>query len=120
MGLFRLVKQAITGEVIQKIDIPVIDSGVIMSLTLKKERGSGDLYVVLKLNEWHFGELFPFDRHEFKTFYQAVKSIRNSLMQTPPATRPGFVPKGLLRGSKRVLTGEVLQRIDTTANPDYA
>jgi hypothetical protein len=65
MGLFRFLKQAITGEVIQKIDIPVIDSGVIMSLVLKKERGSGDLYVVLKLNEWL--ELFPFDKREFET-----------------------------------------------------
>jgi hypothetical protein len=114
MGLFRFLKQAITGEVIQKIDIPVIDSGVIMSLVLKKERGSGDLYVVLKLNEWL--ELFPFDKREFETFYQAVNSIRHSLMQTSPAARPGFVPKGIIRGLKRTFTGEVIQRIDTTAN----
>jgi hypothetical protein len=96
-------------DVIQKIDTPV---GVSLSLT--RDRGSGDLYVFLwSFSATRFDDSVPLDRDEFDAFSEAVKSIGTSLMQTAPAAKPGF-----WRVLIRVFTGEVIQRIDTSAGDD--
>ena len=78
---FKKLKQVLTDEVIQRIDTRKgvslgINSGV--SLRLKRARGSGELYVVMRsvigdYNDHHF------TKHEFIQFSNAVETILNSL-----------------------------------------
>jgi hypothetical protein len=70
---FKKLKQVLTDEVIQRIDTR---NGV--SLRLKRARGSGELYVVMRsviegYNDHHF------TKHEFIQFSNAVETILNSL-----------------------------------------
>ena len=74
---FKKLKQVLTDEVIQRIE--GINSGV--SLRLKRARGSGELYVVMRsvigdldYNDHHF------TKHEFIQFSNAVETILNSLL----------------------------------------
>jgi hypothetical protein len=79
---FKKLKQVLTDEVIQRIDTRKgvsqgMSSGV--SLRLKRARGSGELYVVMRSviegmhNDHHF------TKHEFIQFSNAVETILNSL-----------------------------------------
>src|SRR5262249_38111408 len=78
---FKKLKQVLTDEVIQRIDTRKgvsqgINSGV--SLRLKRARGYGELYVVMRsvigdYNDHHF------TKHEFIQFSNAVETILNSL-----------------------------------------
>ena len=84
MGIFRALKQVLTGEVIQKIDT-TFDSGLsTISLRLKRDRGSEERYVVLAASSTGNMEYHVFERDEFEQFSQTVESIRNSLRQAPP------------------------------------
>ena len=98
-------------DVIQKIDTPISAGGSIMSLSLIRERGSGDLCVLLRddsVSNWsRYNASIELDRGEFEAFSQAVKSIGTSLMQTAPVAKTEF-----WRRLIRVFTGEVIHRID--------
>jgi len=77
---FKKLKQVLTDEVIQRIDTR---NGV--SLRLKRARGSGELYVVMRsvigdYNDHHF------TKHEFIQFSNAVETILNSLKHGPQPT----------------------------------
>ena len=82
MAFFDVVKglkRVMTGEVIQQIDTPANSGWTTMSLRLKKERGSDDLYVVLAgLTRGNY-QYFAFTRDEFGQFSDAVKTIRDAL-----------------------------------------
>jgi hypothetical protein len=85
MGFFgtaaKILKRTITGEVIQRIDTPVQDGWATLSLRLKKERGSGDLYVVLGAITSAKNEVYHyvFTENEFVQFSEAVKKTRDAL-----------------------------------------
>jgi len=120
---FKKLKQVLTDEVIQRIDTRKgvslgINSGV--SLRLKRARGSGELYVVMRsvigdYNDHHF------TKHEFIQFSNAVETILNSLRHRRVSSAIGEAveeqPDGRIfeffKGLKQVLTDEVIQRIDT-------
>jgi hypothetical protein len=75
-GFFRGLKQVLTGEVIQRIDTT---AG--LSLRLKRARGSGELYVVMRsatAGELHYHH---FTNREFIQFSNAVEAILNSLLK---------------------------------------
>ena len=63
-------------DVIQKIDTPISAGGSIMSLSLIRERGSRDLYVLLRddsVSNWsRYNASIELDRGEFEAFSQAV------------------------------------------------
>src|SRR5262245_38202371 len=120
---FKKLKQVLTDEVIQRIDTRKgvaieINSGV--SLRLKRARGSGELYVVMRsvigdYNDHHF------TKHEFIQFSNAVETILNSLKHRRVSSAIGEAveeqPDGWIfeffKKLKQVLTDEVIQRIDT-------
>ena len=81
MGIFRAIKRMVTGEVIQKIDTTVNGGVTTMSLRLKRERSSGDYYVVLAAISPGNYQYLAFDRDEFDRFSCAVEAIQNSLKQ---------------------------------------
>jgi len=83
MGIFRAIKRMVTGEVIQKIDTTVNGGATTMSLRLKRERSSGDYYVVLAAMSNGNYQYLAFDRDEFDRFSHAVEAIRNCLKQFP-------------------------------------
>jgi hypothetical protein len=84
MGIFRALKQVLTGEVVQKIDT-TFDSGLsTISLRLKQNQGSEERYVVLAASSTRKMQYHVFERAEFEQFSQAVEAIRNSLRQAPP------------------------------------
>jgi len=81
MGIFRAIKQVMTGEVIQQIDTAASGGAITMSLRLKRDRRSGDQYVVLAATAPGNYQYFAFDRDEFTAFSHAVDAIQNSLRQ---------------------------------------
>ena len=83
MGIFRALKRLVTGEVIQKIDTTVNSGATTMSLRLKRERSSGDYYVVLAAISSGNYQYSVFDRDEFDKFAHAVEAIQNLLKQSP-------------------------------------
>jgi hypothetical protein len=84
MGIFRELKLLMTGEVIQRIDATSDGGSSTISLRLKRERGSGEHYVVLVTGGGGHTQYNLLERDEFEQFSQAVESIRNSLRQAPP------------------------------------
>lgn len=83
MGIFRALKQVLTGEVIARIDT-TFDSGLsTISLRLKRDRGSEERYVVLAASSTGNMQYHVFERDEFEQFSQAVDAIRSSLRQSP-------------------------------------
>jgi hypothetical protein len=81
MGLFRSLKLAMTGEIVQKIDAPANDGLTTMSLRLKRERSSGKHYVVLAGLSPAHKQYFSFEKGEFESFAQAVETMKNVLAQ---------------------------------------
>jgi len=82
MGIFRTIKQVMTGEVIQQIDTAANGGKATMSLRLKRDRRSGNQYVVLAATAPGNYQYFAFDRDEFDSFSHAVQAIQNSLKQS--------------------------------------
>src|SRR5262249_53299799 len=125
---FKKLKQVLTDEVIQRIDTRKgvslgINSGV--SLRLKRARGSGELYVVMRsvigdYNDHHF------TKHEFIQFSNAVETILNSLILNSLKHRrvssaigeaveeqPAGRIFAFFNELKQLLNDEVIQPIDT-------
>ena len=80
-GFFKGLKQVLTGEVIQRIDTT---AGV--SLRLKRARGSGELYVVMRSAIAGNYNYHHFTNDEFIQFSNAVETILNSLKHGPQPT----------------------------------
>jgi len=81
MGVFRALKKVITGEVVKQIDTAVQGGLCTMSLRLKRNRASGDHYVVLAgLSSGNY-QYFPMDKNDFEQFAKAVETIGESLRQ---------------------------------------
>jgi hypothetical protein len=111
MGFFRALKRVMTGEVIENIDTPA--NGGMVSLRLKRERGSGEDYVVLVLTF----QYIVFDKDQFHRFSQAVESIRTRQGVIPIGQSQPFGVPNLAKLLKMVMTGrEVIEKIDTPAS----
>jgi hypothetical protein len=92
---FRGLKRLVTGEVIRRIDTPANMGWTTMSLRLKRERRSGDLYVILAgLSRGNY-QYFTFTKDEFASFASGVESINDTLQNAPdPSLRSPPVTRG--------------------------
>jgi hypothetical protein len=81
MGIFRVIKQVMTGEIVQQIDSTANGGAATMSLRLKRDRRSGDHYVVLAGTGPGNYQYFAFDKDEFERFSFAVEAIQSALKQ---------------------------------------
>jgi hypothetical protein len=73
-GIFESVKRVLTGEVLDKFDTE-IGGPCIISLRLKRDKRSGDKYVVLAALSAGNYQYYPFDLDEFDRFVEAAKRI---------------------------------------------
>ena len=80
-GAFKAIKQVLTGEVLQRIDMTA--GGTEMSLRLKKGRGSDELYVVMMVGAAGNYRYITFTNDEFMQLSNAVETILNSLKSGP-------------------------------------
>lgn len=76
-GIFRSIKRVLTGEIIRRSDVPIMNGTCVMSFRLKRD-GGGE-YVVLAANAPGSHQYFPFDMNEFEKFVQAAINIRDAL-----------------------------------------
>jgi hypothetical protein len=115
LALFRsgwkALKRACTGEILRSIDTEALGGPGIVTLKLKRERRSGDQYVVMVLL-WSGGIwYYVFELEEFARFVATADLLR--------AAAPGYGSVSddkptIWDSAKMVLTGEVIQQIDTS------
>ncbi len=86
-GMFKSLKRALTGEVLQRIDTKVINGIQTVSLRLKRERESGIEYIVLAMIASGNYQYSMFELDEFDEFLKAAKDIR-AAAATPPYPPP--------------------------------
>ena len=72
---FRAIKRILTGEILNRIDLEIAGGLGTASLLLKRERNSGNRYVVLVVRAaWVYYCLFELE--EFDRFVEAADEIR--------------------------------------------
>lgn len=90
-GIFRSLKRVLTGEVIRRADVPMMDGKCVMSFRLKRDNDG--VCVVLAANAPGNHHYFPFDPDEFEKFVIAATEIRDALpaaiKQNPPSGNSG-------------------------------
>jgi len=107
---FRAIKRILTGEILNRIDLEIAGGLGTASLLLKRERNSGNRYVVLVVRAaWVYYCLFELE--EFDRFVEAADEIRAS-QTSSAAILPDATPK-LGHRTDMVLGGQVLRRVDT-------
>ncbi|MFK0273185.1 hypothetical protein ACIQUG_05900 [Ensifer sp. NPDC090286] len=79
VGLFKSLKWVMTGQVIRKSDVPIMNGNCVLSLRMKRESGSGRLYVVLAMTSSGNYQYFPLEADEFERFVDGAIEIRGAL-----------------------------------------
>ncbi len=77
LSVFRSLKQVLTGEVVQKSDLQILDGNCNVSLRLK--RNNEGAYVVLAHIAAGNAQYVPFTAEEFQKFAAAVSEIKDAL-----------------------------------------
>ena len=106
----RAIKRVFAGEIVHRIDTEFGGGVDTVSLRLKREKSSGNEYVVLAGSaggEWYY----VFELEEFDRFIDAANEIRTSQTSTT-AISPNARSKRR-RLTSIFLRGEVLRRVDT-------
>jgi hypothetical protein len=80
---FKALKRVLTGEVIQRIDTTADNGTTTMSLRLKRERGTDDIYVVMMVGCAGNYRYLTFTNDELIQFSRAVETIQDSLKRGP-------------------------------------
>jgi hypothetical protein len=84
MGFFRTaistLSMAMTGEVIQQIDTPIMDGHCQISLRLKRKKDDSDAYVVLAGIASGNYQYYPMKAEDFVQFADAVQVIKSQLL----------------------------------------
>ena len=75
--IFRSIKMAITGKVIQRIDTPIMDRQCTISLRLKRD-SQGRKYVVLAGMASGNYQYYPMELEEFKQLTDAAIAIQSA------------------------------------------
>jgi hypothetical protein len=91
MGIFRALKRVVTDEVIEKLESPANGGQTTMSLRLKRDRSSGEHYVVLAGVSAGNYQYFEFDGGEFDGFARAVKQMQALLRKAKAGPPVGAV-----------------------------
>lgn len=76
-GLFKSIKRVMTGQIIRRSDVPLMNGKCVMSLRIKRD--SEAVYVVLASNAAGNHQYYPFDTNEFAKFVEAAIEIRDAL-----------------------------------------
>jgi hypothetical protein len=79
-ALFKTLKMVMRGEVVARMDTQANSGVTTMSLRLKRDRASGDYYVVLAELSNGSSNYVVFTRDEFRQFSEAVSTIQNQLI----------------------------------------
>lgn len=78
-GIFRSLKRAVLGELLQKTAVPVDQGNVRVTMRLKRDRLTQERYVILGLvaaSTYKHAELSP---DEFHDFLEAVQVMQKAL-----------------------------------------
>ncbi|MBX4906999.1 MULTISPECIES: hypothetical protein [Rhizobium] len=78
-GLFKSLKRVLTGKIIRQSDVQIMNGSCIMSLRIKRDSGSGGVYVVLASKASGNYQYYPFDAEEFDSFVDAAIEIKKAL-----------------------------------------
>ena len=113
---FLALKRVLTGEVVRRVDIEALGGLARISVRLKRSRSSGDQYVVLAGLASGGAQYLVFELDEFDRLIEAAKNIRASAQ--PRGAVPQAAP-GWWKSISLVLTGDVVQRIDTEVLGGY-
>ncbi|OBQ80713.1 MULTISPECIES: hypothetical protein [unclassified Mesorhizobium] len=75
--MFRSIKMAVSGEVIQRIDTPIMDGHCTISLRLKRDR-KGRKYVVLAGIASGNYQYYPMELEQFRQIIEAALAIQSA------------------------------------------
>jgi hypothetical protein len=76
-GLFKSIKRVMTGQIIRRSDVPLMNGKCVMSFRIKRD--SDGVFVVLASNAAGNHQYYPFDTNEFEKFVEAAIEIRDAL-----------------------------------------
>jgi hypothetical protein len=76
-GFFQTLKNAMTGKVINQIDVPIM-SGATASLRIKQQKGEKPYVVLACLASGNY-QYYPMDLEAFRSFSSAVAITRDKL-----------------------------------------
>ena len=76
-GLFKSIKRVMTGQIIRRSDVPLMNGKCVMSFRIKRD--SEGVFVVLASNSAGNHQYYPFDANEFEKFVEAAMEIRDAL-----------------------------------------
>ncbi|CDZ31145.1 Hypothetical protein NGAL_HAMBI490_60240 [Neorhizobium galegae bv. officinalis] len=76
-GIFKSMKRVLTGRVIRRSDLHIMDGTC--SISLRMKRDSDGAYVVLACTAAGSRQYYPFERSEFESFVTAGSEIRDAL-----------------------------------------
>jgi hypothetical protein len=107
---FRAFKWVLTGEIIQQIEVPVSGGLQTFTLQLKRERRSGQHYIVLVGRGSGIVWYDPFEVGDLDKLIGAADDIRSAQTE---ATGPSEEPTRLWQCARMIVSGEVIRRIDT-------
>lgn len=89
VGIFKSLKWVLTGQVIRKSDVQIMNGNCVVSLRLKRESGDGRFYVVLAMTSSGNYQYFPLETDEFERFVDGAIDIRGDL-QSAAGAKPGI------------------------------
>jgi hypothetical protein len=113
---FSGLKRALTGEIIDQIDIDIGGGLGLLSFLLKRERKSERYYVVLvgrSGGNWYY----PFELAELDEVITAADEIR--VAQSKPSGESPFETRNLGQLTDMILTGDVVRQIDIKLSDGY-
>ena len=76
---FKMLRRMITGEVLHVSEVPISNGNVTLRLKLKRERGTGDLYVALSMTSLGSDSFQYLGPVEFSEFALAVQQTQSAM-----------------------------------------
>lgn len=77
VGIIRSLKRVLTGQVVSKSDLQIMDGSCTVSLRMKRD--ATGVYVVLASIASGNAQYLPFDPNEFEKFAAPVTEMRDAL-----------------------------------------
>jgi hypothetical protein len=113
----RALKQALTGEVLYRVDIETMGGVAKVSLRLKQDRSSGDRYFVLAGLSSGSATYFLFEADELHRFIEAANDVQAFARTRVVPSAQGSL--GWWKTISMVLTSDEIQRSDTEIHDGY-
>jgi hypothetical protein len=77
VGLFKSMKRILTGQVMRRSDVSLMNGACVMSFRIKRDNVG--LYVVLASRASGNRQYYPFDVDEFESFVEAAIATKDAL-----------------------------------------